>query len=79
MHQLTHAFATSLITAKAAACIEDYEPVADAISTIMGSMSDEQKADLYALVQESVRQDMPFDKLTQALDRCLRKNEEHFR
>lgn len=79
MHPLTHAFATSLITAKAAACIEDYEPVADAISTLMGSMPDEQKADLYALVQESVRHDMPFAELTTVLDGCLRKNEAHFR
>lgn len=77
-HPLTHAFATTLLQAKGAVCVEDYEPVADAIAALTEGFSDERKADLYALIHEAVNRDMAFVELTDALDGALTKNEEHF-
>lgn len=74
-HVLTHAFATTLYRADRAA----YEPTAEAIEALTEDFTDERKADLYALIQESVNKTMSFVELSDALDRCLTKNEEHFK
>lgn len=73
-HPLTTAFATVLHRADRS----DYEPTADAIEALTESYTDEQKADLYALIQEAVNKDMSFVELSDALDVCLTKNSEHF-
>lgn len=73
-HPLTHAFATQLHRAD----LRDYEPTAEAIEALTEGYTDERKADLYALIQESVNADMSFVELSGTLDRCLTKNELHF-
>ena len=73
-HPLTHAFATTLHRAD----LKDYEPTADAIEALTEGYTDERKADLYALIQESVNKDMSFEELCTALDGCLRKNDRKF-
>lgn len=73
-HVLTHAFATTLHRAD----LTDYEPTADAIEALTAGYTDDRKADLYALIQESVNRDMSFVELSDALDGCLRKNDLRF-
>jgi hypothetical protein len=58
---------------------EDMDTTCDALSALFQDYTDEQKADLYALIQEAVNETMSFVELSDALDGCLVKNEEHFK
>lgn len=73
-HRLTTAFATTLHRAD----LRDYEPTADAIESLTEGYTDERKADLYALIQDSVNKDMSFVELSDAIDGCLKKNDLRF-
>lgn len=74
---MTHPNTTALATMLAKAP-EDYETTAAAIEDLFEDYTDEQKADLYALLQEAVNRDMAFVELSDAVDTCLRKNEERY-
>ena len=75
MHRLTHAFALALTAASDPAV---HDVVAGAIEDITRGYPDEQKADLYALIAESVRPGMTFENVCRALDAALTSNERHF-
>lgn len=75
MHRLTHAFALALSRASDPA---EHDVVAAGIDDITRGYPDEQKADLYALIAESVRPGMPFAALCEALDKALTNNERTF-
>jgi hypothetical protein len=57
---------------------DDYDNTAIALEALFRDYTDEQKADLYALLQEAVNRDMSFVELTDCCAECLRKNEGHF-
>lgn len=73
-HPKTHTMAVLLSRAP-----EDVDRTADAIAYIFQGYTDEQKADLYALIHEAVNETMSFVELSDAIDDALVKNEEHFR
>jgi hypothetical protein len=74
-HRLTHTLATTLAGAKD---VEEYDGVAAAIEALTEDFGDERKADLYALIHESVNRDMSFVELSGAVDAALQKNERRF-
>jgi hypothetical protein len=73
-HPNTHALATLLSSQP-----EDYETTASAIESLFAGFTDEQKADLYALLQERANATMSFVELSDSVNYCLLHNEEHFR
>jgi len=73
-HPRTHTLSVLLADAP-----EDMDTTCDAISTLFRDYTDEQKADLYALLQESVNATMSFVELSDSVDFCLLSNEAHFR
>lgn len=56
----------------------DYEDTADAIEGLFTHFGDERKADLYALLQDTVRPGMAFGELEQACARALFLNTQRF-
>lgn len=78
MHRFTHALALLLEGGNAARTDLEYEPIADAIEVTLQGYPDEQKADLYARLAESVRPAMGFGALVVAIDKALTDNERTF-
>lgn len=72
-HPKTHTLATLLSSRPA-----DYETTAGAIEALFEDYTDEQKADLYALLQERINATMSFVELSDSVDYCLLNNERHF-
>jgi hypothetical protein len=77
-HPRTYALAT-LLSQPGDTPRGEYEHTASAIEALFQDYTDEQKADLYALLQEAVNATMSFVELTDCCAECLNKNEEHFR
>ncbi len=78
MHRFTHALALLIHGGNDAKVEQDYEPIADAIDATMKGYPDEQKADLYALLAETVTPGMPFGLLCVVVDAALTNNEKEF-
>lgn len=78
MHRFTHALALMLHEGNDAKSDQDYEPIADAIEVTLRGYPDEQKADLYALLADSITPNMPFKALTEAVSSALYLNERSF-
>jgi hypothetical protein len=76
---LTHRLTTTLATLiGSAAQAQEYEPVAEAIEAATDGYTADRKADLYALIQDSVNKDMSFNELQDAVDKALRSNDRRF-
>jgi hypothetical protein len=58
--------------------LTDYEVTADALETLYAGWTDERKADLYALLQDSVRPDMAFADLELMCAAALAANARRF-
>jgi len=73
-HPRTTALATLLAKAKTEP--EELSKTALAIEQMFSDWSDERKADLYALVEHAIRDDMTFAEVQTSLDLCLIRNQE---
>jgi hypothetical protein len=74
-HQLTHTLSTLIFRADRH---DSYEPVAAAIEETTDGWTDERRADLYALIQESVNKTMSFVELSDSIDHALLNNERRY-
>lgn len=75
---MTHRLTTTLATLLHKADLTDYETTAQAIEEVTDGYSDDRKADLYALIQDSVNKAMAFHELRDAVDKALRSNDRRF-
>lgn len=75
MHRLAYALAVSLHKVDFR---NDYESSAEVIEQLMVDYSDEQKADLYALLQDTVTPGCGFSALVDTVNRALHKNDMAF-
>lgn len=72
-HRYTYALAFLLSGGNAAKTEQEYEPIADAIEETLRGYPDEQKAELYAFLAESIVPQMPWSSLVCAVNGALVK------
>lgn len=72
-HPCTHVLA--LLLSPSADRQDDYEVVAGAIEALFSDYPDERKADLYALIADTVKMDMTFEARVAACNVALTSNE----
>lgn len=78
MHRYTHGLALLIYGGNAAKVEQDYEPIADAIEIWLAGYHDAQKADLYAILAETITPGMPLKELTEVVSSALYMNERAF-